>query len=99
MNGLESRGRGHSDADQILAALSTRQYLEPHRPLGDVLSDAQQDLGFCPRAGDAAVTWLNLDPRRAVGRLRRSELLQLARSIYRFWRQSLSSEAPYSQPA
>ena len=86
-----------ADPDAILSELSTRQYLSPHRPLGEVLAGAQAALGFCPTAAETASRWLSLDPRQAIGRLRRTELIQLARSIHRFWRQAL--EAAQSQPA
>jgi len=85
-----------SDPDAILSDLSTRQYLSPHQPLGDVLAAAQNKLGFCPAAAETASRWLSLDPRQAIGRLRRTELIQLARSIHRFWRQKL--ESAQSQP-
>ena len=99
MSQSDPRRADNANADRILAELSTRQYLQPHRSVGDVLADAQRDLGFCPRAGQTAMQWLRLDARGAVGRLRRSELIQLARSVHRFWRQALAAEAPQSQPA
>jgi len=34
--------------------------------------------------------WLQFDGTRAIGRLRRCELLQFARSVERFWRSSLA---------
>ena len=85
------------DPDNILAALSTRQHLHPHRPLQQVLAEAQRELGFCMGAAQAAIAWLRLDASLAVGRLRRSELIQLARSIHRFWRQALADSVPQSQ--
>jgi len=84
--------------ENILADLSTRQYLNPQRPLEQVLAEAQNELGFCPRAARTALDWLRLDSRRAIGRLRRSELIQLARCIHRFWKQSTNVDAPQSQP-
>jgi hypothetical protein len=87
------------DAGGILDELSTRQYLSPHRSVSDVLSDVQQSLGFCPKAAATALDWLKLNPAGAVGRLRRSELIQLARSIHRFWRQALAGGPSHSQPA
>ena len=80
------------DADGIFADLSTRQYLAPHRALGDVLNEVQKSLGFCPNAAATALEWLKLNPAGAVGRLRRSELIQLARSIHRFWTQALAPD-------
>ena len=78
-----------SDPDAIISDLSTRQYLTPHQPLEDALAAAQNELGFCPAAAQTASRWLNLDPHQAIGRLRRTELIQLARSIHRFWRQAV----------
>lgn len=87
------------DADGVFADLSTRQYLAPHRHLGDVLNDSQRSLGFCPQAAATALNWLKLNPGAAVGRLRRSELMQLARSIHRFWQQSLAASDPAHLPS
>ncbi|MGB7158655.1 MAG: hypothetical protein WBD40_11350 [Tepidisphaeraceae bacterium] len=85
-----------SECETLLEALSTRQHLRPHERLADALSCASADLGVCPSAIDAAMRWLDLDPARSIGRLRRTELMQLARSIHRFWRQHA---APQQQPA
>lgn len=98
MSRVERRGLDDADADRILAALSTRQHLQPHRSLGEVLSAVQRDLGFCPKAAQTAVRWLRLDGGRAVGRLRRSELIQLSRSIHRFWRQTMALDAVSYHP-
>jgi len=98
MSRLERRGLNDADPERILADLSTRQHVQPHRLLGDVLSDVQRDLGFCPEAAQAAVQWLRLDGGQAVGRLRRSELIQLSRSIHRFWRQTMAVDAASSHP-
>lgn len=86
-----------TDANRILADLTGRQHLRPHRPLGEALAAAAADLGFCPGAAETAIGWLQLDPAGAIGRLKHAELIQLARSIHRFWRQSLTT--PASEPA
>src|SRR5579884_4223543 len=78
MSGSDPRLARLSESDSILSELSARQYLDPHRPLDVVLAEAQRQLGFCPAAAAAAVQWLGLDGARAVGRLRRAELIQLA---------------------
>ena len=77
--------------EALLSELSTRQYLHPHESLDSALAGVRHELGFCPEAARTAIEWLRLDRSIAVGRLRRSELMQLARSIHRFWRQSLSA--------
>ena len=95
----ESRQVVGVDGDRIVAELSTRQHLTPHRTVGEILADAQRVLGFCPNAAATALGWLNFDPTLPIGRLRRSELIQLARSIHRYWRQAVAGPAPHSQPA
>ena len=79
-----------SDATELLSQLTTRQYLRPHRSLGDVLQELAMQAGICQGAVARAISWLDLDPQAAVGRLRRTELSQLARSLHRFWRQTPS---------
>jgi hypothetical protein len=75
-------------AQEILSTLSEWQYLRPHRPLADVVADAVSKLGVCPDAAGAALRRLDLDASRAVGRLRATELNQLARCISRLWEQA-----------
>ena len=86
-------------SDDILDALTVRQHVNPHRPLGQTLTEAAEQVGFCPDAATRAVEWLGLDPAASVGRLRRTELTQLARCVYRFWRQSQAPGVRRSQPA
>jgi hypothetical protein len=71
--------------DSIVALLTDRQHLRPHMSVHEVLEQATTELGCCPIAIERATHWLNLDTSRAIGRLRRGELLQLARSVHRFW--------------
>ena len=87
------------DSNDILASLTQRQHLQPHRPLAEALADGANEVGFCPDAAAEAVQWLGLDPAASIGRLRRTELTQLARCIYRFWRQSTPDREHQSQPA
>jgi hypothetical protein len=75
-----------ADAERILAYLTNRQHVEPQSAVGDVLKRAWETQGICPNASDRALHWLQLDEDKRIGRLRRTELLQLARSIHRFWR-------------
>ena len=76
-----------NECESLLNDLSTRQHLRPHEPLRDALARLESDLDVCPNAIAAALQWLELDPAKAIGRLRRTELTQLARAIHRFWRQ------------
>lgn len=79
-----------SGSIDLVESLTARQYLLPHQPLAEALRAAADELGCCPQAVDRAVRWLQIDASQPVGRLRRSELLQLARSIQRFWRHTAS---------
>jgi hypothetical protein len=78
-----------TSAEEILNYLTERQFVRPHRALADVLVDLHQATGACEVAVARAVEWLGLDMKLSVGRLRRTELMQLARSIHRFWRAAL----------
>jgi hypothetical protein len=42
---------------------------------------------------------LQLDGSRKIGRLRRGELIQLARGIHRLWVQSVSTDPANTKPA
>jgi hypothetical protein len=77
-----------NECESLLNDLSTRQHLHPHEPLRESLTRLESDLGVCPNAIEAALQWLDLDGAKSIGRLRRTELTQLARSIHRFWRQA-----------
>jgi len=83
-----------SECQSLLDALSTRQHLRPHEPLGEALANVGAQLDVCPDAAAAALRWLDLDPMRSIGRLRRTELMQLARSVHRFWRQAQPAPEP-----
>lgn len=89
----------HSGVDDLLDAMTTQQYLKPHEPLAQALGRTADALGVCPQAVNHAVAWLQVDPAVAVGRLRRTELMQLARSIHRFWRQPAGAAAGEPQPS
>jgi hypothetical protein len=77
----------NADFQNLLDALTERQHLSPHEPLAQSLARTVDCLGVCPGAIDEATRWLAIDPSISIGRLRRTELNQLARSIHRFWRQ------------
>jgi hypothetical protein len=87
-----------SGVDDLLDALTTQQYLSPHEPLAQALARMSDALGVCPQAVQHAVAWLQVDPSTPIGRLRRTELMQLARSIHRFWRQSTAAAAAAVTP-
>lgn len=83
--------------EEILKFLTVRQHVRPHRAVRDVLGDVTRATGACPVAVDRAMRWLDLSPDGPVGRLRRTELTQLARSIHRFWRAAASRESVSSR--
>jgi hypothetical protein len=83
----------HTEFQLLLDALSARQHLSPHEPVARALVQLVEKLGVCPGAVEQAMQWLQLDRTMAIGRLRRTELMQLSRSIHRFWRQR-----PAAQP-
>lgn len=73
-------------ADDLLSFLTSRQHIRPHRTVREVLQDVCRVSTVCPVAADRAVDWLELSPDAPIGRLRRTQITQLARSIHRFWR-------------
>jgi hypothetical protein len=79
-------------SDDVVNLLTTRQHLRPHQSVRDVLQSAVNELGCCPIAVQRAVEWLQLDPATSVGRLRRCELIQLGKSVSRFWRQAVQND-------
>lgn len=87
-----------ADSDQILAYLLARQHLNPHKLLGEVLDAAGSAFSWCPNAARTAVDWLSLNTDQAVGRLRKTELIQLSRSIHRFWLQAIGEHESVSCP-
>ncbi|QOV92026.1 hypothetical protein [Humisphaera borealis] len=81
------------DADELLAALSERQFIRPHSSIGVALAELATRYSFCDLIPGRALAWLELDGSVAIGRLRRSELSQLSRCIHRFWRQTLHRQS------
>ena len=84
------------DADEILRELTVRQHLAPHRRLADVVAEMIERTGACPVAAERAMERLELDGNRPIGRLKRGELIQFARGMYRLWAQALAAEANQS---
>jgi hypothetical protein len=56
-----------------------------------VLEETTEQLGCCPQAIARALSWLHIDPSLAIGRLRRSEIMQLANAVHRFWQQNTAA--------
>jgi hypothetical protein len=76
------------EAEVILQELTTRQHLFPRMLLKDVLAQTRA----CPVAAQRAMEWLTLDGARPIGRVKRAELIQLARSLHRFWKKALATD-------
>ena len=74
--------------ENLLNLLTTRQHLWPHEPVNEALSHTVADLDVCPNAIAQSLDRLHLDANQSIGRLRRTELMQLARTIHRYWRAS-----------
>ena len=91
------RSADDTDSDSMLSFLTHRQHLHPHQGLGQALDDTIEHFGCCPQAVARALEWLKLDGQSAIGRLRRSELVQLARVIHRFWSQSTAESSSVSR--
>ena len=85
--------------EPLVAQLQTQQHLYPHRPLHLALLNLEQFTGLCPLASEQAISALSLDPHVKVGRLRRCQLLQLARTLHRLWRQNRPPVSHPFQPA
>jgi hypothetical protein len=81
----------NADVSVILTYLTGRQHVHPHASVGDVLRETTDQLGCCPIAIDRALDWLHVDSSIAIGRLRRSEVMQLANAVHRFWTQSTAA--------
>lgn len=81
-----SRRALRCDETGILKMLSERQHLSPHDDVESALRRVADSVGLCRAASVRALDWLELDAATPLGRLRRTELAQLARCLYRFWR-------------
>ena len=79
--------------ERIIAALQRQQFVWPHQGVGQALEGARQETGFCAQASERAMETLGIDHARQVGRLKRCELVQLARAIERFWSRGVRGAA------
>ena len=85
------------DSDRLVEALSKQQFLKPHGSVEEGIAAVVGELGICPEAARVAVETLGIDPTISFGRLRRTELMQLGRTMHRLWRQSVVEESTPSQ--
>lgn len=87
----------NAPADRIVSALQTQQHLRPHQTVTQALEAAGEEIAFCPEAAESAMSLLELSPASKVGRLRSTQLTQLARTIARLWQRS--QPLPEQSPA
>ncbi len=80
-----------SQAETLLVALTVQQYTLPHTPTKRALASVARQEALCSQAVDRALSWLDIDGTKSLGRLRRTELVQLARCLQRFSRHLMLS--------
>jgi hypothetical protein len=85
--------------ERLVELLSERQHLHPHHSVASALEKLIGQLGICPDAVRRASHSLVINSGQAIGRLRRTELIQLARTIHRIWRQNVAAGSAPSQSA
>jgi hypothetical protein len=66
-----------------IEALQTRQYLQPHEPLGPAVRSVASALGVSLQSAGEVMRSLRLNPQRSIGRLRGAEIEQLGRALHR----------------
>ena len=98
MNRSTLRRLVNADFENLLEILTSRQHLHPHESVQAVLNRTVDELGVCPNAVEQALQWLQLDGHAPIGRVRRTELMQLARTVHRFWRQAAMAGSPSKTP-
>lgn len=93
MNRTASKAVAGTDAEGILRELTVLQHLTPHRAVAEAVGRVVEQVGMCPVAAERAMERLELDGSRSIGRLKRGEMIQLARAMYRLWTAALSARA------
>ncbi len=78
-----TRPAGERMSAGVLEQLTDMQHLHPHRALRLCLAGSAARLGMAGDEVDRALVRLSLDGARSIGRLRRTELTQLAHHIER----------------
>jgi hypothetical protein len=85
--------------ERFVELLSEQQHLAPHQTVEHAIGAAGDRVGLCSGAGRRGLEVLGIHESTKVGRLRRSELIQLGRTIHRIWRQNAAAAVGESQPA
>src|SRR4051812_39292264 len=81
-------------AHELLAELSRHQFAHPHEPTRAAISHVCEGLGYGAPAVAAALNWLDVSAGSIVGRLRRTELVQLVCCVDRIARSGGIPPAP-----
>lgn len=80
-------------AELVLSTLTARQHVRPHGAVGEELLQVCTALGICPVTAERAAKWLEVPADQKLGRLRRTQVVQLARCLHRFSRHALVAPA------
>ena len=97
MKRSEQRAFSELQAEHLLDVLSMEQFVHPHQPTAHAALKLVQAAGVCHVAIARALDSLKLDKSKPIGRLRRTELAQLARVAHRFWRQNVVAQTRPAQ--
>lgn len=77
-------------ADRIVHQLQVQQHLKPHQTVAKALDCVGRQAGFGAALCGEALELLRIEPSRKIGRLKGCELTQLARAVWRLWKQPAS---------
>lgn len=77
------------DVEAILDDLTCRQFVAPHKPVDEVLTELASLYGLTLACVNTAAERLSLDTARSVGRLLRAEIIQLSQAVHRAHRHTL----------
>jgi hypothetical protein len=88
--------RGSAEAPTLLDALTRWQHVRPRLGTLQAAGMVGREIGCCPEIPARAVNWLRLEPTVPIGRLRRTELIQLARSMHRLCQRSRNAGSKVS---
>jgi hypothetical protein len=87
-----------ADVDRLANFLTQRQFVEPHQSVEGVLRKVIARFGFSPATIENSLRWLRIDRNVSIGRLRRTELTRLSRTLHRKNRQNVGVAARELQP-
>ncbi|MFT3788864.1 MAG: hypothetical protein QM770_22285 [Tepidisphaeraceae bacterium] len=77
------RRRLNEGASDLLQALTTQQFLRPHASLTEAMQVIAGQKHFSHNLGTEAIERTDLDPASSIGRLRKVDLIRLARHAAR----------------